>query len=253
MAWGHAGRNRRPRGNRKHLIQPKPASSPRETPPESNFRGCFDLAVDERGNVGGESQVRHQNLREEATRAAMTARFKPFVRDGQPVAARRSSYLVALRTIRSPDRSFPENPDPSVLIALREPAAGTCPSYRVEVRRWRSRYSARDVLMKAHGRTSIRQPSAACLTSSGRQLLRARWLLHLSGFGFPTYITRQNPSATSLCSITGAAFLSRDASKPGGQISEDAARGFGDRARHRQDLRHRRLRERRRDHDAAAP
>jgi len=124
-----------------HLIQPKPGviTPWRDATANPNFGGwVFVLTVDERGNVVTASpKYGISDLREEATRAAKTARFKPFVRDGQPVAARLELDIWSRAADYSgpAERSFPDNPDPSeILIALKRTGCyGTCPSYRVEV------------------------------------------------------------------------------------------------------------------------
>ena len=62
----------------------------RDATTDPRFGGwVFDLTIDERGVVvWATPKYGPKNLREEATRAARTTRFKPFVRDGRPVAAR---------------------------------------------------------------------------------------------------------------------------------------------------------------------
>jgi Domain of unknown function (DUF6438)/Ankyrin repeat len=125
-----------------HRIGPTPVvvTPWRDATTDPRFGGwVFDLTVDERGVVvWATPKYGIKNLREEAIRAARATLFKPFVRDGRPVAARLELGISSRAADYSgpPDRNFPDDPDPSsVLIALKRTSCyGTCPSYRIELR-----------------------------------------------------------------------------------------------------------------------
>lgn len=159
----------------------------------------FDLTVDERGVVvWATPKYGAKNLREEATRAARNTLFKPFVRDGRPVAARLELGIWSRAADYSgpPDRNFPDNPDPSsVLIALKRTSCyGTCPSYRIELRGDGevSYVGEGDVLLAGSHRWHIDPATIAPLL----ELFRRANYFTLDGYyeypvsDLPTYITR---------------------------------------------------------------
>jgi ankyrin repeat protein len=125
-----------------HLIEPRPlAVTPWKdrTDDYQDLTWKFELTVDELGVVTAARLISgHREFRDEATRTARAVRFRPFVRDGQPVTVR-GEFIVWSRSVDyagPADRSFPATPDLSTtLIALnRSSCYGTCPSYRVELR-----------------------------------------------------------------------------------------------------------------------
>jgi len=159
----------------------------------------FDLTVDERGSVSAARLVSgSRSYRDAAARTALTIRFKPFIHDGKPVAARFTHTLVSRHAdYAGPKaRGFPEHPDPaSTVIALsRSSCYGTCPDYRVEIRgdgevRYRGNY---DVLVPGEHRWHIDPAQVQTLL----ELFRRADFFALDGYyeypisDIPTYVTR---------------------------------------------------------------
>ena len=125
-----------------HLIEPRPlVTTPwsDETEDREVLDWTFDLTVDERGTVSAaELKDGPREYRVEATRAAQSLRFKPFLRDGQPLPVRLELSVWSRPSdyVGPADRAFPANPDPStIVIALKRTSCfGTCADYRVELR-----------------------------------------------------------------------------------------------------------------------
>ena len=99
----------------------------------------FHATIDEQGMVRtAQLESGDAKFRDEAQRVALSVRFKPFVRNGQPVVAWTDLHVWSRATdyLGPTDRTFPAAPDLSqVVISLkRTQCLGTCPEYRVQLR-----------------------------------------------------------------------------------------------------------------------
>src|SRR6187402_569018 len=75
-----------------HFIEPRPMVSTAwedGTEDSDGLTWAFNLTIDEQGTVrAAEFKSGPRSFREDAQRAALAFRFKPFLRDGQPAAVR---------------------------------------------------------------------------------------------------------------------------------------------------------------------
>ncbi len=185
-----------------HLVKPQPhVTTPwiDLTRDDDVLSWTFHVTIDEQGVVRtAQLESGDAKLRDEARRAALSTRFEPFMRDGQPVVAWTELHVRsrAADYLGPSDRAFPAQPDLSqVVISLkRTQCYGTCPAYRVQIRgNGEVLYRGEEfVLAKGTHRWHVDPATLAPLL----ELFRRADYFKLDGYyeylvtDMPTYVTR---------------------------------------------------------------
>jgi hypothetical protein len=168
------------------------------TKTEKSLEWNFELTIDTRGSVVAATlKSGAAQLRAEATLAARTARFKPFLRGGQTVPAR-LAWTIRSQTsdyVGPGDRNFPQHtsPETTAIALLRTSCLGLCPHYRVEILgsgevTYRGDYN---VLVKGTHHWHIDAQSVSALVDRFRNAdyFKLKGYYELSATDLPAYIT----------------------------------------------------------------